>query len=107
MQQVTENLYPKLRAYLSLKGLPLKAAFTTQEVADMFDVTPRAIQYWISKGRLKRRNVPGRAKIFPEDLEALLAASDPSQTTDSQHEPQITRLGAPGPERRFERTRNR
>ena len=84
---MTENpkeSFPCLSSYLELKGMPLKAAYTVHEVAAMFDVCPRTIQTWICTGRLKQRNVPGRAKTFPADLEALLAASEQSPTSDSR-----------------------
>ena len=82
MKQEAADHYPLLREYLSLKELPLKAAFTVRQVAQMFDVTTRSIQSWIAIGKLNTRDVPGRAKIFPVDLEELLARSrqpDPAE----------------------------
>lgn len=78
------NLYPRLSAFLALKGQILKPAFTLQDVAAMFDVTVRTIQSWITSGRLNQRDVPGRAKIFPADLEMLFAASDPAKPVESE-----------------------
>jgi hypothetical protein len=86
MAQVVKDRYPLLNTYLELKGLSLKAAFTVHEVGTMFDVSARSIQTWICMGRLKQRDVPGRAKIFPADLEALLAASERPSTRDATRE---------------------
>jgi hypothetical protein len=76
MTQDVKERYPHLSSYLELKGMPLKAAYTVHEVGTMFEVSARTIQTWICMCRLSQRNVPGRAKIFPADLEALLAASE-------------------------------
>jgi hypothetical protein len=65
--------YPRLREYLTSMSTPMKAAFTVQDVADMFDVSTRTIQTSISTGKLKQRDVPGKARIFPADLEEMLA----------------------------------
>jgi hypothetical protein len=83
MTKDVKEHYPHLSSYLELKGMPLKAAYTVLEVGTMFEVNVRTIQTWIFMRRLNQRNVPGRAKIFPADLEALLAASEKPPTSHS------------------------
>jgi hypothetical protein len=73
MNSDEKDQYPLLREYLNLKGIPLKPAFTVSEVAQMFEVSSRTIQSRIARGRLKMRDLPGRAKILPIDLEEMLS----------------------------------
>ena len=49
--------------------------YTNSDVAQIFDVCVRAIQNWISAGRLTPRDLPGRWRFFPQDLEDFLSAS--------------------------------
>jgi hypothetical protein len=70
------NSYPLLRDYLALRGLSLKPAFTIHDVAQIFAVSGRTIQSWVAAGQLNARNIPGRARILPADVEALLGGSD-------------------------------
>jgi len=63
-----KDRYPLLREFLTLKGLEMKAAFTMKDVADIFGVSTRTIQFSISTGKLKQRDVPGRAKDPPHRL---------------------------------------
>jgi hypothetical protein len=58
-----------LEPILALRGLPLKAMYSTRDVAVLFDVSVRAIQSRISTGQLPYRDLPGRAKFLPQDLE--------------------------------------
>lgn len=67
--------YPQLEEILRIKNLPLKAMYTTQEVAEMFCVSSRAIQDWVALGKLVRRRLPGRARFLPSDLELLIESS--------------------------------
>ena len=76
--------YPRLSSFLALKGHALKSAFTLQEVAAMFDVSVRTIQNWTKSGHLNQRDVPGRAKIFPADVETLFANSDPAKQVEEE-----------------------
>ena len=76
MKQDDASSYPLFRAYLSIKGLALKPAYTVHEVAGIFEVSARTIQSWVADGRLNSRNIPGRAKILPADIEALLSVSE-------------------------------
>jgi hypothetical protein len=99
MKQDETDRYPLLREYLTLKEMALKPAFTLHDVAQMFDVTTRSIQSWVETGKLNTRDVPGRGKVFPVDLETLLSRSrqaavdeprSASPTTGSMPVPQRT-----------------
>jgi hypothetical protein len=67
--------YPQLEAILSIPGLPLQPLYTNRDVAGIFKVCVRAIQNWITAGHLTPRDLPGRWKFFPQDLEDFLRAS--------------------------------
>ncbi len=67
--------YPLLAAILAIQDLPLQPMYTNSDVAKLFNVCVRAIQNWISSGRLISRNLPGRWKFFPQDLEDFLRSS--------------------------------
>ena len=64
-----------LEAILALQNLPLQPMYTNRDVAKIFQVCVRAIQNWISAGRLSPRDLPGRWKFFPQDLEDFLGNS--------------------------------
>jgi hypothetical protein len=67
--------YPLLETVLAYKALPMKGTFTVQDVADLFDVTPRTIQTRMKRGCLTPRDLPGRSKFLAIDLEQLLQGS--------------------------------
>jgi hypothetical protein len=67
--------YPMLEAILAIQHLPLQPMYTNRDVAKIFKVCVRAIQNWITAGRLTPRNLPGRWKFFPQDLETFLRNS--------------------------------
>jgi hypothetical protein len=67
--------YPLLEGFLAHQNLPLKPMYTNSEVAKIFQVCVRAIQNWITAGRLVPRTLPGRGKFFPQDLEEFLQNS--------------------------------
>lgn len=67
--------YPMLEAILAIQDLPLQPMYTIRDVAKIFKVCVRAIQNWISAGRLTARSLPGRWKFFPQDLEEFLQSS--------------------------------
>ena len=73
---ITEPIrYPLLQEMLGIKGLVLKATYTIRDLAQLFAVTTRAIQNRIASGQLTSRDLPGRAKCLPQDVEAFLANS--------------------------------
>ena len=67
--------YPLLEAMLAIKNLPLQPTYSTRSLADLFNVSMRAIQNRVSSGQLIPRDLPGRAKFLPQDVEEFLAAS--------------------------------
>jgi hypothetical protein len=67
--------YPQLEAILAIQGLPLQPMYTNRDVAKLFDVCVRAIQNWITAGRLTPRALPGRWKFFPQNREDSLRTS--------------------------------
>lgn len=67
--------YPLLEALLAQKGLPLKGLYTNNDAAQIFGVAARTIQDWRQNGKLKGRDLPGRARFLSEDLEAFLENS--------------------------------
>jgi hypothetical protein len=67
--------YPLLETFLAYKGLPMKGAFTIQDVASLFDVTVRTIQTKMKRGGLTARDLPGRSRFLAIDLEQLLQGS--------------------------------
>ncbi len=64
-----------LEAILALQNIPIQPMYTNRDVAKIFQVCVRAIQNWISAGRLAPRDLPGRWKFFPQDLEEFLKTS--------------------------------
>jgi excisionase family DNA binding protein len=69
----TKPRYPLFEELLAIRGEPLKALYTVRDVAQLFGVSVRAIQEWVSSGRLEARDLPGRGRFLPQDLEALLS----------------------------------
>lgn len=67
--------YPLLEPILTLTGMPLQPMYTNRDVAKIFKVCVRAIQNWISAGRLTPRDLPGYWRFLPQDLEQFLADS--------------------------------
>lgn len=67
--------YTLLRSLLRDRGLTYKAFYTTADVARIFGVSQRAILYLIASGKLPARDLPGRARFLPQDLEDYLRNS--------------------------------
>jgi hypothetical protein len=67
--------YPMLEAILMIQKAPLQPMYSSRDVAKVFTVCVRAIQNWIASGQLIPRNLPGRWKFLPQDLEDFLLAS--------------------------------
>jgi hypothetical protein len=75
MSNAETSKYPLLEAILALQNIPLKPMYSTRDTAAIFSVCARAIQNWIASGQLIPRNLPGRWKFLPQDLEDFLLAS--------------------------------
>lgn len=67
--------YPLLQELLDLKSLPLQATYSNRDLAQIFGVSVRAIQNRVATGQIAARDLPGRAKFLPQDIEAFLSAS--------------------------------
>jgi hypothetical protein len=67
--------YSLLRAILNLKGRSLQATYTVRDLAELFNVSVRAIQNRVASGQIPSRDLPGRAKFLSEDLETFLVKS--------------------------------
>ena len=67
--------YPLLEELLILRQMALQATYTVRDVADMFGVTVRCIQSRVASGQLPSRDLPGRAKFLPVDVEQFLRNS--------------------------------
>lgn len=75
MNDPEPNRYPLLEAILAIRNIPLQPMYSNRDVAGIFEVCVRAIQNWTSSGRLSPRQLPGRWKFFPQDLETFLVES--------------------------------
>lgn len=75
MKELETAQYPLLEAILAIQNLPLQPMYTNRDVAGIFKVCIRAIQNWISAGHLVSRDLPGRWKFLPQDLEDFLRSS--------------------------------
>ena len=64
-----------LEALLCEKGLSLLGTYTNRDVAKIFGVSVRTSQEWSRNGKLKPRNLPGRARFLSMDLEQFLQDS--------------------------------
>ena len=67
--------YPLLETVLAHKGLQLKAVYRLRDVAEIFEVSIRAIQDRVKRGYLVSRDLPGRGKFLSLDLEGFLENS--------------------------------
>jgi hypothetical protein len=75
MTQIGEKQYPMLEEYLSNRRESVKPAYSTRDVATLFSVSIRAIQQRIAQGQIVARDLPGRFKILPGDLEEFFERS--------------------------------
>lgn len=67
--------YQLLEEILALKGVSIQPMYSVRDIANLFNVSVRAIQNRVTSGQLKPRNLPGRAKFLTSDLEDFLIAS--------------------------------
>ena len=70
-----EEKYPLLSELLALRKQPIEPFYSVRDVAGLFGVTVRSIQSRVSAGQLTKRDLPGRAKFLPADLEEFLQNS--------------------------------
>jgi len=67
--------YPLLEEMLALRQMVLQPTYTIRDVAKLFGVTVRSIQSRVASGKLATRDLPGRAKFLPCDLDEYLRQS--------------------------------
>ncbi len=67
--------YPLLEQILKILGQPLQHMYSNRDLARIFNVSVRAIQHRMASGQLKPRDLPGRAKFLPQDIEDFLTSS--------------------------------
>jgi hypothetical protein len=70
-----DEKYPLLKEILALRQQPLQPFYSVGDVAGLFAVTVRSIQSRVTAGQLTKRDLPGRAKFLPCDLEEFLRNS--------------------------------
>jgi excisionase family DNA binding protein len=67
--------YALLEAVLALRDLRLKAIYTVRDAAEIFNVSTRTVQDWVRDGKLIARDLPGRGRFLPLDMEVFLQSS--------------------------------
>jgi len=84
--------YPLLEALVAQQGLKMKGIWSLRDTAQLFPtrlpekhVSVRTIQSWIKEGKLVRRDLPGRGRFLPQDLETFLQDSIRRGDTDDKH----------------------
>jgi hypothetical protein len=76
-EPVAGRRYPLLEALMTHKGIKQKGMYTTTDIAELFDVSRRTIQAWVTDGKLVPRNLPGRGRFLAQDIEGFLQNSTP------------------------------
>jgi hypothetical protein len=74
-EQQNPQKYPLLEEMVALHGMRLQATYTNRDVGELFGVSIRAIQDRVAAGQVTSRDLPGRAKFLPMDLEEFLRNS--------------------------------
>ncbi len=75
MSSPPPSKYPLLEEVLAHRQMALKPFFTIKDVATLFGVTVRSIQTRVASDQLPSRDLPGRTKFLPVDLEQFLRNS--------------------------------
>jgi excisionase family DNA binding protein len=75
MSQKTLPNFPLLHTVLEQRGMTPKGIYTNRDAAELFEVSVRTIQDWITDEKLPARNLPGRGRFLAQDLEEFLAGS--------------------------------
>jgi hypothetical protein len=79
--------YPLLEQLSRQRGLPLLPIYKIRDAALLFGISSRTVHDWIADGRLLARDLPGRGRFLPQDLEDFLVASV-RRRDESKSEPQ-------------------
>ena len=75
MANSPDHSYPLLSALLRDRSLSLLPMYTVTRTAPIFGVCSRTIRKLIAAGKLIPRDLPGRNKFLPQDLEDYLRNS--------------------------------
>ncbi|MGD0646446.1 MAG: helix-turn-helix domain-containing protein [Acidobacteriaceae bacterium] len=75
MADLNPRKYPLLEEFLEIQHLSLKPIYTTKDAAQVFGVTPRAVEDWIKSGKMIARDLLGHGRFLPIDLEDYLRNS--------------------------------
>src|ERR1700739_586038 len=67
--------YPLLQSLLEILDLQLQPTYSTRDIANIFRVSIKTIQNRVAAGQLVPRDLPGRGKFLPQDLEEFLKGS--------------------------------
>jgi hypothetical protein len=71
----TPAKYHLLEELLALSQMTLQPTFSVCDIAKLFHVSTRSIQSRVASGQLASRDLPGRAKFLPVDIEEFLHES--------------------------------
>lgn len=74
MSNSTATTYPLLQEILGIKNLPLQPTYTIRDLARLLTVSVRTIQNRVASGQIHARDLPGRAKFLPQEIEQFLSA---------------------------------
>jgi hypothetical protein len=77
---MAEQQYPMLAEMLQFRAMKLQPTYTVGDIAKLFGVSVRAIQSRVATGQLASRDLPGRARFLPVDLEDFLHSSRRSKS---------------------------
>jgi hypothetical protein len=80
MSNPAVSKYPLLEEILTMKGLSLQPTYSNRDVANIFNVSIRAIQSRIKAGGMSARELPGTARFLSVDLETFLVNSAKSSS---------------------------
>lgn len=67
--------YPLFEQILRIQNRAMQPLYSIRDIADIFHVSPRSIQNRIAAGQLVPRDLPGRARFLPRDIEEFLVFS--------------------------------
>jgi hypothetical protein len=67
--------YPLLQELLEHKDRRLQATYTIHDLAQLFNVSVRAIQNRVASGQIPTRDLPGHARFLSQDVESFLSDS--------------------------------
>jgi hypothetical protein len=84
MSSSPTGAYPLLQEILRIRNLLLQPTYSTVDLAGIFGVSPRAMQNRVASGQIASRDLPGRAKFLPQDIEDFLSRSKKPKPPESR-----------------------